>query len=96
MTSSTNTKKGKRSVKRVVGIVVSAMLAAALMAVIAAANTVLPKFNQIINSYFGVEQSWDNSEANADGLDLTYNKADYDRGSIAEAEKALDLSLIHI
>ncbi|WP_418827416.1 glycoside hydrolase family 3 N-terminal domain-containing protein [Paratractidigestivibacter sp.] len=90
MTSSTNTKKGKRSVKRVVGIVVSAMLAAALVAVVAAANTVLPKFNQIINSYFGVEQSWDNSEANADGLDLTYNKADYDRGSIAEAEKALD------
>ena len=90
MTSSTNTKKVKRSGKRIVGIVVSAMLAAALVAVIAAANTVLPKFNQIINSYFGVEQSWDNSEANADGLDLTYNKADYDRGSIAEAEKALD------
>ena len=90
MTSSTNTKKGKRSAKRIVGIVASAALAAALVAVIAAANTVLPKFNQIINSYFGVEQSWDNSEANADGLDLTYNKADYDRGSIAEAEKALD------
>ena len=90
MPSSTNTKKDKRSVKRVVGIVVSAVLAMALVAVIVAANTVLPKFNQIINSYFGVEQSWDNSEANADGLDLTYNKADYDRGSIAEAEKTLD------
>ena len=90
MPSSTNTKKGKRSVKRVAGIVVSAVLAAAFVAVIVAANTVLPKFNQIINSYFGVEQSWDNSEANADGLDLTYNKADYDRGSIAEAEKTLD------
>lgn len=80
----------KRSAKRVVGIVVSAVLAAALVAVIVAANTVLPKFNQIINSYFGVEQSWDNSEAATDGLDLTYNKADYDRGSIAEAEKTLD------
>ena len=90
MPSSTNTKKDKRSVKRVVGIVVSAVLAMVLVAVIVAANTVLPKFNQIINSYFGVEQSWDNSEANADGLDLTYNKADYDRGSIAEAEKTLD------
>lgn len=90
MTSSTNTKKGKRSVKRIVGIVVSAVLAVALVAVIVAANTVLPKFNQIINSYFGVEQSWDNSEAATDGLDLTYNKADYDRGSIAEAEKTLD------
>ena len=90
MTSSTNTKKGRRSVKRVVGIVVSAVLAAALVAVIVAANTVLPKFNQIINSYFGVEQSWDNSGVDTSGLDLTYNKADYDRGSIAEAEKTLD------
>ena len=82
--------KSKRSVKRVVGIVVSAALAAALVAVIVAANTVLPKFNQIINSYFGVEQSWDNSGVDTSGLDLTYNKADYDRGSIAEAEKTLD------
>lgn len=89
MASSSN-KKGKRSVKRIVGIVVSAVLAVALVAVIVAANTVLPKFNQIINSYFGVEQSWDNSEAATDGLDLAYNKADYDRGSIAEAEKTLD------
>ena len=88
--ASSNNKKGKRSVKRIVGIVVSAVLAVALVAVIVAANTVLPKFNQIINSYFGVEQSWDNSEAATDGLDLTYNKADYDRGSIAEAEKTLD------
>lgn len=90
MTSSTNTKKGRRSAKRVVGIVVSAVLAAALVAVVVAANTVLPKFNQIINSYFGVEQSWDNSGVDTSGLDLTYNKADYDRGSIAEAEKTLD------
>ena len=89
MASSSN-KKGKRSVKRIVGIVVSAVLAVALVAVVVAANTVLPKFNQIINSYFGVEQSWDNSDAATDGLDLTYNKADYDRGSIAEAEKTLD------
>ncbi len=90
MTSSTNTKKGRRSAKRIVGIVVSCVLAEALVAVIVAANTVLPKFNQIINSYFGVEQSWDNSGVDTSGLDLTYNKADYDRGSIAEAEKTLD------
>ena len=90
MASSTKTKKGKRGAKRVVGIVVSAVLAVALVAVIVAANTVLPKFNQIINSYFGVEQSWDNSGAQTDDLDLTYNKADYDRGSIADAEKTLD------
>ena len=88
--SNTNGKKGRRSVKRIVGIAVSAVLAVALVAVVVAANTVLPKFNQIINSYFGVEQSWDNSGAQTDGLDLTYNKADYDRGSIAEAEKTLD------
>ena len=90
MTSSTNTKKGKRSAKRIVGIVVSCVVAVALVAVVVAANTVLPKFNQIINSYFGVEQSWDNSGVDTSGLDLTYNKADYDRGSIAEAEKTLD------
>ena len=69
MTSSTNTKKGKRSAKRIVGIVVSAVLVAALVAVVVAANTVLPKFNQIINSYFGVEQSWDNSGVDTSGLD---------------------------
>ena len=34
MTSSTNTKKGKRSAKRVVGIVVSCVAAAALVAVV--------------------------------------------------------------
>ena len=89
-TEQTPSPRPRRSAKRIVGIVVSCVLAAALVAVIVAANTVLPKFNQIINSYFGVEQSWDNSGVDTSGLDLTYNKADYDRGSIAEAEKTLD------
>ena len=88
--STTSKKKGGRGAKRIVGIVMSAVLAVAFVTVILAANTVLPKFNQIINSYFGVEQSWDNSDADTDGLDLTYNKADYDRGSISEAEETLD------
>ena len=89
-TEQTPSPRPRRSAKRVVGIVVSCVLAAALVAVIVAANIVLPKFNQIINSYFGVEQSWDNSGVDTSGLDLTYNKAGYDRGSIAEAEKTLD------
>ncbi|WP_322155938.1 glycoside hydrolase family 3 N-terminal domain-containing protein [Paratractidigestivibacter sp.] len=75
---------------RIVGIVVSAVLAVAMVAIIVAANTVLPKFNQIINSYFGVEQSWSNDGVDTSGLDLTYNKADYDMGSISEAEETLD------
>ena len=82
--------KKKRGALRIVGIVVSVVLAVAMVGVIYAAQTVLPKFNQIINSYFGVEQSWNNDNVDTSGLDLTYNKADYDMGSIADAEKTLD------
>ena len=82
--------KKKRGVLRIVGIVVSVVLAVAMVGVIYAAQTVLPKFNQIINSYFGVEQSWNNDNVDTGNLDLTYNKADYDMGSIADAEKTLD------
>ncbi|MDO4848904.1 MAG: glycoside hydrolase family 3 N-terminal domain-containing protein [Coriobacteriia bacterium] len=91
--SSTNapvSARKKRGAARVAGIVVSAVLAVASVALIVAAQTVLPKFDQIINSYFGVEQSWSNDGIDTSGLDLTYNKADYDMGSIGDAEKALD------
>ena len=52
-----------------------------------AANTILPNYSQVINSYLGVEQGWDNSGVNTDGLDLQYNKADYTREEIAEPER---------
>ena len=55
-----------------------------------AANTILPNYSQVINSYLGVEQGWDNSGVNTDGLDLQYNKADYTREEIAEPERSLD------
>lgn len=55
-----------------------------------AANTILPNYAQMINSYLGVEQGWDNSGVNADGLDLEYNKADYSREDLAAYEQSLD------
>lgn len=60
------------------------------VAAVAAANTILPSYSSVINSYLGVDQGWDNSGVNTDGLDLEYNKCDYTRESIVEVEQALD------
>ncbi|MBM6774749.1 glycoside hydrolase family 3 C-terminal domain-containing protein [Olsenella profusa] len=82
-------KKGGKG--RFVGYAVGGVLAVVCVALIVAANAILPGYAQMINSYLGVEQGWDNSGVNTEGLDLEYNKADYSsREELAEVEHALD------
>lgn len=83
--------KKKGGAGRIVGRVIGAVLAVVFVALIVAANAILPNYTQVINSYLGVEQGWDNSGAKTEGLDLEYNKADHkSREELAEAEAALD------
>ena len=83
--------KKKGGAGRIVGRVIGVVLATVFVALIVAANVILPNYTQVINSYLGVEQGWDNSGAKTEGLDLEYNKADHkSREELADAEAALD------
>ena len=70
-----------RKVGRVVKTVLKSVVAVVLVALLGVNNLVLPGlysgFDRMVDSMLGYEQSWDNSGVNADGLDLDYNKADY-------------------
>ena len=83
-----------RKVGRVVKSVVKVVVAVVLVALLAVNNFVLPGiyagFSRMADSMLGYEQSWDNSGAQTDGLDLDYNKADYDETTIKEAAADLD------
>ncbi|WP_417802139.1 glycoside hydrolase family 3 C-terminal domain-containing protein [Thermophilibacter provencensis] len=71
--------------------VTGAVLAVVFIALIVAANAILPNYTQVINSYLGVEQGWDNSGVNTEGLDLEYSKADHkSREDLAAYEEELD------
>ena len=83
--------KKKGGAGRIVARVVGAVLAVVFIALIVAANAILPNYTQVINSYLGVEQGWDNSGVNTEGLDLEYNKADHkSREDLAAYEEELD------
>ena len=90
---------GVRTVSRArkVGRVIKTILKSALVVVLAvlmvAVNVMLPGNGMIVrmvNNMAGYQQSWDNSKANTEGLDLDYYKADYDKDSIRDAEESLD------
>ena len=70
-----------RKVGRVVKTIVKGVVAAGLVGALAVNNAVLPGlysgFSRMVDSILGYEQSWDNSGAKTEGLDLDYNKADY-------------------
>ena len=87
--SDSKTKK-KGGAGRIVRRVIGAVLAVVFVALIVAANAILPNYTQVINSYLGVEQGWDNSGVNTEGLDLEYNKTDYSREDLAAHEQELD------
>ncbi len=78
------------SARRVIINVFKVLLACACVALIYAANFVLPDYEQMINSYVGFEQGWSNDGLDTDGLDLEYNASDYTRDEIGEPERALD------
>ena len=83
-----------RKVGRVIKSILKLALAFVLAALMAAGNLVLPGFSRMGNSFLGgYSQSWDNSNLNTAGLDLDYNKPDYDSESIKDAEKDLDRRL---
>ena len=83
-----------RKVGRVIKSIVKIAVALLLVVVMVAANTMLPGYSRMVDSLLsGFDQSWDNSSAQTEGLDLQYNKADYTAETIADAEKALDQQL---
>ena len=83
-----------RKVGRVIKSILKLVLAFVLAGLMAAGNLVLPGFERMGNSFLGgYSQSWDNSKVNTAGLDLDYNKPDYDSESIKDAEKDLDRRL---
>ena len=83
-----------RKVGRVIKSILKVALVLVLVVLMAAGNLVLPSYDRMVNSMLnGFDQSWDNSNASTDGLDLEYNKADYTTETIGDAEKALDQQL---
>ncbi len=83
-----------RKVGRVVKTVIKGAVAVVLAGLLVVDNAVLPgiynSYGRMVDNILGYEQSWDNSGVKTDGLDLEYNKADYDATSIKDAERALD------
>lgn len=79
------TMKGK-----IIKTVISLVLVVAMVVAIVAANTLLTDNNRMVNNIMGGNQKiLDNSNVDATGLDLNYNKSDYTMEEIAAAETAL-------
>lgn len=86
-------KKGKKKASmagKVIRTVLSGVLIAVIVAVMAAVNLVLPSYDRMVNSLLGYQRSVDNRKAEAEGLDLLYNKSDYTKEEIAAAEVDLN------
>ena len=86
--------KKKRTAGQMVRLVlrtaVCVVLIAALLAGIAGVNALVPSFDRMGNSILnGFDRKIDNSKADADGLDLQYNKPDYTAQTIGAAEDDL-------
>ncbi|WP_196819532.1 MULTISPECIES: glycoside hydrolase family 3 N-terminal domain-containing protein [unclassified Schaalia] len=80
-----------RMIFRILKGILKALIAVLIIALMWVTNTMLPGFSRMANSMLGgPNQSWDNSQVSAEGLDLDYTKADYDKDSITEAERDLD------
>ena len=83
-------KKPQGMVSKIIKTVLSVLLCLVLVALMFAANVVLPGYSRMANSLLGgVPHEVDNSKANAAGLDLAYNKPDFTAENIAAAEAAL-------
>ena len=66
------------------------VLLVVLAAVVIAANTILPTYGRMVTEVLGYRQSWSNPAA-AEGLELTYNKADYESADqVKAAQQALN------
>ena len=82
--------KKKGTVGKVIKTVLSLLLTVILAVLMFAANVILPSYDRMANSILnGFSKTIDNSGANAEGLELQYNKADYTKENIAAAEDEL-------
>jgi beta-glucosidase len=87
---------GARKVARVVKTILKTALVLVLVVAMVGVNVVLPGMGMIsrmANNMLGYEQSWDNSNANIEGLDLDYYKADYDADALSQVEASIDLQI---
>ena len=78
-----------RKVGRVIKTILKSALVVVLAALMVAVNVMLPGNSRMLNNMVGIDQSW-SSSMSTEGIDLQYNKADYTKDSIGDAEKALD------
>ena len=76
--------------RKIVGTVIRSILIVLFAVILVAVNTLLPANARMADSLLGgISKTIDNSKAETDGLDLEYNKADYTKDSIKEAEEDL-------
>ncbi len=76
--------------RKVVGTVVRSVLIIVFTIIIVAVNNILPNYARMADSMVGgFNTKIDNSDIDTTGLDLQYNKADYDADSIKPAEAKL-------
>ncbi len=84
-------KKPQSLGKKIFKTVLSLVLCVVLVAIMFAANTMLPGNDRMVNSIAnGVGKYVDNSKAETEGLNLNYNESDYSKDEIKAAEEDLD------
>ena len=77
-------------VRKVVGTTIRSILIILFAVIIAAVNMIIPNYARMADSMLGgINTKIDNSDVDTSGLDLEYNKADYTKENIGEAEAAL-------
>ena len=76
--------------RKIVGTIIRSILIVFLAMIIVALNSILPNYARMADSMIGgINTKKDNSKVDTTGLDLEYNKADYTKDSIKEAEAEL-------
>ena len=76
--------------RKIVGTIIRSILIVFLAMIIVALNSILPNYARMADSMIGgINTKKDNSKLDITGLDLEYNKADYTKDSIKEAEAEL-------
>lgn len=86
----TRERKQTGRVGKVVKTGLSAVVSIILVLVMIASNSLLPAYSRMINCLLGYNKFVDNSNVDTNGLDLEYNKSDYTREEIADAEEDLN------
>jgi len=76
--------------RKIIGTCIRSILIIVFAIIIVAVNSILPNYARMVDSMLGgINTKIDNSDVDTTGLDLQYNKADYDADSIKTAEADL-------